>query len=243
MKPNPPIKDRVPADPIDVIDFRPMSYETFLDFDAKLENESRKMEWVDDTALIYMSASTKHQSVLVFLVQLFGLFVNRVNMGKMFTDPFLCKLWTGGPAREPDIVVITPDNAGTLDDQRFYGAPDLVVEIISPGSVRQDNFKKFAEYEQSGVREYWVIDPRRHYQTTHLYQLNENGEFDAVSPDEDGRLYSMVLPNFWLQNEWLWESTLPEPLLKFAEIMLTVPTLSDESREMYQALYNMLSAQ
>ena len=142
-----------------------------------------------------------------------------------------------------DFVVITPDNPGTLDDQRFYGAPDLVVEIISPSSVRQDNFKKFAEYEQCGVKEYWVIDPRRHYQTTHLYQLNEDREFDAVSPDEDGRLYSTVLPDFWLQNEWLWQNELPEPQLKLAEIMLTIPTLSDNLKIMYQMIYDTLLAE
>ena len=239
MKPNPPLKDRVLDNSLDVIERRPMSYNAFLDF----ASESQKMEWVDDTALIYMSASTKHQSVLVFLIQLFGLFINRLSIGQMFTDPFLCKLWEDGPAREPDIVVITPDNPGTLDDQRFYGAPDLVVEIISPGSVRQDNFKKFAEYEQCGVKEYWVIDPRRHYQTTHLYQLNEDGEFDAVSPDEDGRLYSTVLPDFWLQNDWLWQSELPEPQLKLAEIMLTIPTLPDNLKTMYQMIYDTISAE
>lgn len=234
----PTLKDRVfvPADPIDEIERRPMTYETFLEF----ASESQKMEWVDDEVLIYMSASTKHQSIFLFLVKLFGLFIDHLEVGEVFTDPFLCKLWDGGPAREPDIIWIAPDNPGRLDDKRFYGAPDLVVEIVSPGSVRQDTFKKFAEYEEAGVREYWIVDPRWHYQTVDLYVRNEQGKFDVMPPDVDGCLYSTILPGFWMDTNWLWESPFPRPQLKVAEVMLTLPDLPDDLRMMYQVIVNTL---
>lgn len=213
------------------IERRPMSYETFLDF----ASDSQKMEWVDGEVLIYMAASTGHQRLVTFLIKLFGLFIDDFELGELFSDPFLCRLWEGGPGREPDIAFIAADNPGTLDDQHFHGAPDLVIELISPSTVREDTHKKFFEYEQAGVREYWIIDPRKHYETVTVYQLEE-GEFQPVLPDDEGRFHSAVLPNFWLKTSWLWESPLPKFYVKVAEVMLTIPDLPDGLRTMYQTM-------
>ncbi len=62
---------------------------------------------------------------------------------------------------EPDIFWISPDNTRcTLHDARTWvGAPDLVIEILSPSTQRRDRDKKFRVYESSGVREYWLVDP------------------------------------------------------------------------------------
>ena len=60
---------------------------------------------------------------------------------------------------QPDVLLITAGRTHLIGDKRIEGAPDLVVKVISPGSVRMDRVVKFRLYERFGVREYWLIDP------------------------------------------------------------------------------------
>ena len=72
---------------------------------------------------------------------------------------------------EPDIVVIC--DRDKLDDKGCHGAPDWVIEIVSPSSKTMDNYKKLGAYIEAGVREYWIVDPIR--ETVIVYDI-ENGE-------------------------------------------------------------------
>lgn len=62
---------------------------------------------------------------------------------------------------QPDVLWLAPDTACTID-RIVRGAPDLVVEILLPGTAKHDWQDKFALYEKHGSREYWIIDPRNH---------------------------------------------------------------------------------
>ena len=64
---------------------------------------------------------------------------------------------------QPDLVVILHGNKGRAERDGFYGAPDLVIEVLSPSNAYRDLVEKKAIYEQSGVREYWIVDPDNHY--------------------------------------------------------------------------------
>jgi Uma2 family endonuclease len=73
---------------------------------------------------------------------------------------------------QPDIVVICDRHK--IDRRGCKGAPDLVVEILSPGTaVKRDRRDKFRLYEKYGVREYWIVDPL--HETIEVYLLQENG--------------------------------------------------------------------
>jgi len=89
-----------------------------------------------------------------------------------------------------------------------------VVEVVSPGSVREDRVRKFTEYELAGVREYWLVDPRPHQRTVECYRRDAAGVFAPVDVTEDGRLCSAVLIHdgapFWLHVDWLWQEPLPK---------------------------------
>jgi Uma2 family endonuclease len=60
---------------------------------------------------------------------------------------------------EPDLVVVLPEHADRVGEQAIMGAPDLVVEILSPGSAGRDLGAKRDAYERAGVPEYWIVDP------------------------------------------------------------------------------------
>ena len=61
---------------------------------------------------------------------------------------------------QPDLLWVAEDNTNILFEENLLrGAPDLTVEIFSPGSARNDRREKFRLYEKHGVREYWMVDP------------------------------------------------------------------------------------
>jgi Uma2 family endonuclease len=64
-----------------------------------------------------------------------------------------------------------------------------------------------AEYELGGVREYWVVDPG--LKRADFYSLGGDGRFRRLEPDKNGVFRSLVLPDFWLNVEWLWQDPLP----------------------------------
>lgn len=72
---------------------------------------------------------------------------------------------------QPDIFWVSSENEKCKlgDDGYWYGPPDLIVEVLSPGTTRQDKVIKFALYERYGVREYWIADPA--YQNIEVWTL------------------------------------------------------------------------
>ena len=88
---------------------------------------------------------------------------------------------------QPDICVIC--DADKLDDRGCVGAPDLVVEILSPGNNSKELKYKYEVYEESGVREYWVVSPQD--QTFTVYKL-VNGNFQASRTMVEGDVVKSV---------------------------------------------------
>lgn len=214
-----------------------MTYEEYLE----AASETRIVEWVNGEGIIYMPPLYQHQEIIRFLNGLLSPFIQFFNLGTLILAPFEVKLWPDGPSREPDLIFIAKKNLSGLTDKRFDGGPDLLVEIISPGSVTEDRVRKFTEYERAGVQEYWVIDPRPRQQQSDFYVLGDDKIYHAAPVDDQGVFRSTVLPNFWLQVDWLRQGQLPNPQLALAEIMVSIETLPAQVRETYQALYELLA--
>ena len=198
---------------------RPATYEEYLSSAA----ETRIVEWVNGEIIEYMPPLIEHQDLTGFLFNLFSAFVSELGLGKVVIAPTEVRLWPEGPAREPDVFVVLNNRLSDFDNWRFNGAPDLVVEVVSPGSVREDRVRKFTEYEQAGVREYWLVDPRPNHRTVECFRRDDAGIFQPVEADEQGRLYSAVLADektrFWLHVGWLWQEPLPKVRLALGEIL------------------------
>jgi Uma2 family endonuclease len=123
-----------------------MAYEEFL----RWKDEDTHAEWVDGEVILTMPPKDRHQDIVLFLASLLRILLDLTGTGKVRTAPLEVYL-PGRPAsREPDIVVVLGENLRHLSEDRFTGAPDLLVEVISEDSVRRDRVEKFLEYEREG---------------------------------------------------------------------------------------------
>lgn len=97
------------------------------------------------------------------------------------------------PAREPDLLVLLNEHAERDTDTYVEGPADWVIEIVSPESGARDRGTKFDEYERGGVSEYWIIDPHR--RELWAYRRGEDGLYQSLPVDEEGRVTSVTLPS------------------------------------------------
>ena len=214
-----------------------VSYDSYLE----MATETQICEWVDEEVITYMPLGDRHQNILVFLTKLLGGFVDFFNLGVVRVAPFEVKLWPNGPSREPDILFLQQSKVAQLTAKRLEGPPDLVVEIISPSSVREDRVRKFREYEQAGVTEYWLIDSRPRQQQADFYLLSEAGDYESAALDEVGCYHSPVLSGFWFDVAWLQGGRLPNSQLALAQIMMQAEAVPPHIQAAYRSIYEMLS--
>jgi Uma2 family endonuclease len=111
--------------------------------------------------------------------------------------------------RVPDLLFVSTERMGILKATEVDGAPDLIIEIVSPDSPARDWREKYLEYEAVGVREYWVIDPMS--KRVEGYALGADGRYSLIE-EKDGVVHSTVMTGFFLKPVWLWQEPLPNPL-------------------------------
>lgn len=191
----------------------PMSYQDYL----QAFDEDVHVEWVQGEAIIFMSAATRHQVLVTYLIKLLGNYIEFFQLGELLSAPYQMKVSLDSNAREPDLLFVKTENKHFLEEQRLAGAADLVIEVVSPESVKRDNEDKFAEYEAAGIREYWIIDSRPDYPSAEFWVLDEHGQYQAM-PVHNHIYHSTVLSGFWLNTEWLWDTERYSALAAFAEV-------------------------
>jgi Uma2 family endonuclease len=208
-----------------------MTYEEFLAW----ADEDVHAEWVNGEVIIHMTAKNRHQDIVRFLMTLLDLFTGFFRSGVIRSAPFQMKLGPEGPGREPDILFVAREHESRMTERGVAGPADLVIEVVSDDSVTRDRVEKFEEYEEYGVPEYWIIDPRPKRPRAEFYQLDERGQYQPIPISPDGMYRSKVLAGFWLRVDWLWAETLPDTLFAFAEIANlpseVVQTLRDLQRK------------
>lgn len=95
---------------------------------------------------------------------------------KIFPAPYAVFLNESGTKYvEPDISVIC--DLSKLDNKGCHGAPDWIIEIVSPSSKRMDYFIKLFQYQTAGVREYWIVDPIKNIITTYDFELEDIADY------------------------------------------------------------------
>lgn len=191
-----------------------MSYETFHEW-----AEDIHAEWVDGEVIVFSMAKRVHQNVIDFLIRLIGLYLSATDAGVLMSAPYEMHIPGRRSYREPDLLYVKAEHEYRLTNDRLEGAADLVVEVISNDSVKRDREEKFAEYQAAGIPEYWIIDSRPDQENASFYRLDENDRYTLLGTEQDERIDSHILPNFWLTPDWLWECHAIDPFDCFVEMM------------------------
>ncbi len=109
---------------------------------------------------------------------------------KIFNAPFDVRFPKQGETADDKIdTVVQPDicvvcDLSKLDDRGCCGAPDMIVEVLSPSTHKKDITEKFDLYEASGVKEYWIVHP--YEKVVQVFLLQENGKYDEGTTYEWG---------------------------------------------------------
>jgi Uma2 family endonuclease len=187
---------------------------TYEDY-TTLPDDAGLVEWVNEEIIFHMPPKPIHQVMIRYLTALLTNFTEFLRVGKMFPSPIEVRCKPDGNSREPDLLFLSNEKLHLVGESRIEGPPDLIIEIISDESVSRDYDDKFIEYQECGVSEYWIIDPRPRRKRALFYQLGDDGAYFPVSPG-GGIYHSRAVPGFWFKVAWLWEQ--PDPLLTALEI-------------------------
>ena len=181
-----PEKDTPELDPLN-----PMANEPPIAYNARRYSYADYLTWADDkmreiidgVVHLFSAPVRMHAAVIPqFIFRALTFIRKRKGKCKIYTAPFDVRLPKNGETDDDKIFnVVQPDicvvcDPSKLDSRGCIGAPDLIVEVISISTSKRDLKEKFMLYEESGVKEYWVVFPKDKGVTVFL--LQPTGKYD-----------------------------------------------------------------
>jgi len=145
----------------------------YVDY-LRLPHDDKRYEIIEGVLYVANAPSIEHQFAVFKVAFHLELHVAKDALGLVLPAPTEVHLSETTRPVQPDVLFIRADRQPPLGAQFFAGAPDLIVEVISPGSIRLDRHIKFDAYERAGVLEYWLVDPKA--RLVEVYTLS-NGEY------------------------------------------------------------------
>lgn len=146
--------------------------------DALTWDENERIEVINGEMVMLATPSRIHQSIVAELTRQFGNYLEGKRC-KVYPAPFAVRLLEQDGDSPDDVdTMVEPDlsivcDKSKLDKYGCKGAPDLIVEVLSPSTQRHDRFVKLALYQRAGVREYWIAEPET--QTVQVMLQDGNG--------------------------------------------------------------------
>lgn len=171
------------------------SYADYLGWENDFNSEAI------DGEIISMSPSPtpKHQDIVGELTAEFKMFLRGKEcmafsspmdvclFADMNSDPSTIMDWV-----QPDLLVVC--DSSKIGDKNIFGAPDLIVEVLSPSTARNDRLIKYNSYERAGVKEYWIVDP--YNMTVEIYSLEGASFVQSKVLGKDDLLTVGLFPGF-----------------------------------------------
>jgi Uma2 family endonuclease len=171
-----------------------LTYDDFLLF----PDDGQRHELIDGEHYVTPSPNTAHQVIVGNLYFALRVYLEANPTGQLFTAPFDV-VFSDFDVVEPDLLFITAGRRrDILTTQNVRGAPDLVIEVASPGTRRRDETIKRRLYERDGVAEYWVVDPE--LEVMRIYRREDSGYGRPREPSREAGdvLESPLLPGLSL---------------------------------------------
>ena len=166
-----------------------VKYRTHTIDDIYALPEGKRAELIDGQIYDMAPPSMIHQRISFALARKIADYID-LNKGgcEVFPAPFAVFLNNDDTTYvEPDISVICDKNK--IDERRCNGAPDWIIEVVSPGSTRMDYFIKLFKYRTAGVREYWIINPMKKTVQTYLFEGMEDSNQYVFSDEIQVGIY------------------------------------------------------
>lgn len=157
--------------------------------------EGTRAELIDGQIYYMAPPSRKHQRITVELSTIINNYIKSQN-GSCEVDIAPFAVFLNENSRnyvEPDISVICDPNK--LNNKGCSGAPDWIIEIVSPGSRRMDYFTKLFKYRNAGVREYWIVDPDKNRIMVYNFETEDTGDY-TFSDSVKAGIYNDFFINF-----------------------------------------------
>lgn len=148
--------------------------------------EGTRAELIDGRIYYMSPPNRRHQQILLSLSRSIADYIDR-NAGSCEVDIAPFAVFLNKDDRnyvEPDISVICDRNK--LTDRGCSGAPDWIIEIVSPGSRRMDYYTKLFKYRTAGVREYWIVDPEKNRIQVYNFESEDTLEYTFTDSINSG---------------------------------------------------------
>ena len=129
---------------------------TYEDYCATADD--KRYELLNGDLMMVPAPNRKHQSILIRLGRELSRFTEEHGLGELYVAPFDVVL-SETDVVQPDLLFICRAREHRITDENVRGAPDLVIEILSPSTADRDVGYKHELYSRHGVREYWIVDP------------------------------------------------------------------------------------
>ena len=173
---------------------------TYADY-LKTSDEER-FELLDGELVMAPAPLLYHQFILRKLLNAISGYVDEHDLGELFCSPTDVVL-SETDVVQPDILFVSRQRNKILKPECVQGAPDLVVEILSPSTAELDRTTKLELYAYHGVKEYWIVDPEA---KTVMVLLRGQNRFEVAGTYGKGHtLVSPTLEGFTVQVEELFE--------------------------------------
>ena len=141
---------------------------TYEDY-AALPNDGKRYEILEGVLAVTPAPSTRHQTASGNLFFLLTQHIREKDLGKLFHAP-IDLILESTAVLQPDLLFVSKARQNIITDRAIEGAPDLVIEILSPTTRRRDRVTKAQIYARHQVPAYWIVDPER--ETVDVYILN-----------------------------------------------------------------------
>lgn len=160
----------------------PQGHWTYRDWED-LPDDGNRYEIIEGVLYVSTAPSLFHQWIIQNFYTLVGFPAIQQKLAFAFLAPAGVLMPDCEPV-QPDFVLVMAEHASIIYDRRIRGVPDLIAEVLSPGSVDYDEGVKLAVYTKAGVPEYVVIDPAE--QLLRYYKLAAPGEYASPETFREG---------------------------------------------------------
>jgi Uma2 family endonuclease len=157
--------------------------------------EDKRYEILDGELYVVPAPNTRHQRISKKIETALIRQVEEKGFGEVFHAPYDVVL-SAENVTQPDILVVRTERLSVIAEANLLGAPDLVIEVLSPGTREKDLAIKRKIYARFGVQEYWIVDPDA--ATVEVLTLRESGYISAGMYRESDCLSSPLLPGLVL---------------------------------------------